>query len=336
MSGLSNVVDRLRGLIPESLLRLRAPYPPVALAVDGDAAVLVRLKRRRRAKPLLEACVARPLGSECIPASIFQTVARPTAELAHRLQELFELSGTRPSRVSLVLPDNLAKVSLMVLPERPASPRQLDELVRSKMRRAVPFRLDEGRMSYQLLPGAGREATVLVLLVRRALVDGFEQALASAGARVGLIDICTPNLINLFRTRLTDVGGGDVALLNCTDRYFSLVIVREERLIFFRCKTFAFEGEQVAAPNGELAREVASSLSYYREKLSGRGIARLLVRSLGRPFDEVAERLRGLDVGKVEPLDPSSEYELQPGATFDPALAQSIAPAIGAAVGRSR
>ena len=39
------------------------------------------------------------------------------------------------------------------------------------MRRAVPFKLEEARLSYQLLPGRGREATVLVVLVRRMLFE---------------------------------------------------------------------------------------------------------------------------------------------------------------------
>ena len=124
MSAVSDIVDRLRGLQVDALLGLRPPYPPVAVEFDREEAVLVRVKHKRRGKPLLEAHAVRSLPTDCIPASIFQQPAGASTELVGRLRELFEVTGTRPGRVSLVLPDNLAKVSLLTLPERPASQRQ--------------------------------------------------------------------------------------------------------------------------------------------------------------------------------------------------------------------
>jgi len=145
MSTVDNMIARLRGLDVERLLPLRPPYPPVVLQLEHDGLVLLRLKRRRRGGALLESLKSRPL--ESVPASIFESDSIPAEELAARMKELFEVSGTRPGRVSLVVPDNLAKISLLGLPERPASRRQLDELVRSKMRRAVPSRLEEASIS---------------------------------------------------------------------------------------------------------------------------------------------------------------------------------------------
>lgn len=338
MSKLSDTVDRLRSFNPEALLNLRPPYPPVALGVDRERAVLVRLKRRRGSGPLLEAHAEREFSEPCLPASIFQPVARPGQELIARLRELFEVSGTRPGRVSVVLPDNLAKISLISLPERPSSPRHLDELVRSKMRRAVPFRLEEARLSYQMFQGTEREVSVLVVLVRQALVEGLEYVLEALGARLGLIDIATPNLINLKRAALDEAGAqGDVALFNGEGSYFSLVILREGRPIFFRCKTFGVDDAQTApGPNGELGRELASSFSYYREKLGGQGIRGIFVRSLGVPYEEIDGRLRGMGVERIDALDPLSGLEIGNGRSIDPASALRYAPAIGAAAGRSR
>jgi hypothetical protein len=310
----------------------------VALQISPEEAALVRIKRRRRGRPLLEAHQVRPVSEPVIPASIFQPVTGSTQELTARLRELFEHSGTRPGRVSLVLPDNLAKISLLDLPERPSSRKHLQELVRSKMRRAVPFKLDEAMISFQLMPGVGREASVLVVLVRRTLVERFEHALASLGARPGLVDISTPNLLNLQRGAMGGAKGndGDVGLLNCAKNYFSLVIMRAGRLIFFRCKTFAIDESIQSGPNGVLVREMASSFSYYREKLSGEGVGKVLVRTVSTPYDEVAEKLAGLGVQDVQPLDLMQGLELDEGVQLESATAQRIAPAIGAALGRGR
>ena len=235
-----------------------------------------------------------------------------------------------------MLPDNLAKISLLRLPERPASRRQLEELVRAKMRRSVPFRLEDASFSYQVMSGESRDVAVLVVLVRRALVERFERPLEALGARVGLVDICTPNLLNLFRERLdtASVAGGDAALLNCARNYFSLVIVREGKLIFFRCKTFAVEREPAREPNGALAREIASSFSYYREKLAGEGVGTAFVRTVGTPYDEIEGDLRALGLEGVKLIDIEGSLELADGVPFDRDVRQWLAPAVGAAIGR--
>lgn len=338
MSAVTEYVERVRGAAADALSRLRPPYPPVAMEVDRDEVVMVRFKAKHRSKPLLEAQAVRPMPENSMPASIFDQTTRSTAELTSRFQDMFELTGTRPGRISLVFPDNLAKISLLVLPERPASPRQLDELVRAKMRRAVPFRLENAALSYQLLPGEGRQVSVLVLLTPRQLIDRFEQSLGALGARVGLIDIATPNLLNLCRHRL-DVAsrdGKDVALLNCASNYFSLVIVRSGRIIFFRCKTLAPDAESSNGGNGFLLREVASSLSYYREKLAGQGVEAVLVRGLKVSVDEIGEKLRELDLANVESIDPAADMELSAGQHIESALAMRLAPALGAAAAGMR
>jgi hypothetical protein len=239
--------------------------------------------------------------------------------------------------VSIVLPDNLAKISLLTLPERPASARDLEELVRARMRRAVPFRLEDARLSFQVLAGEGREVSVLVVLVRRALVEGLERAVESIGGRVGLVDVATCNLINLCHARIEEASrdGADVALFNDASRYFSLVIFRGGRLIFFRCKTLGEEGE-AEAPNGELTREIAGSLSYYREKLDGKGIGMLFARAVHGAPPALVHALAVAEPQRIVPIDPLAVLDAGHTSALGPELAQRLAPAIGAAIGRRR
>jgi len=337
MNQFSEIVARIRGIDVERMLGLRPPWPPVVLKLERNELALIRVKNRRRGARLLEAYATRTVGEGVVPASIFQAVPPSGQELPAKLRELFDASGTRPGRVSLLLPDNLAKISLLKLPERPASRKQLSELVRAQMRRAVPFRLDDASFTYQLLSGESREVGVLVVLIRKALVERFEQALASFGARAGLVDICTPNLLNLCRERMNEASraGADVALLNRAANYFSLAIVREGKLIFFRCKSFATRDGSPSVVNGMLSRELSSSLSYYREKLAGRGVQTVFVRSVVEPTAELAARLQDLGCGQVEAIDAVRALELGNGLHLEAADRQSIAAAIGAATARS-
>jgi hypothetical protein len=88
-------------------------------------------------------------------------------------------------------------------------------------------------------------------------------------------------------------------------------------------------------PNGMLVREIANSLSYYREKLAGEAVSKIFVRTVVTPFDEIAGKLAGLGVQDVAALDPQHGVELGEGVSLDSETAQRLAPAIGAALGRS-
>jgi Tfp pilus assembly PilM family ATPase len=333
---LAGVIERIRGFDLERAVGLRAAPPRVALELDRQAFTLVRVKPRRGGKPALEGLQLLPLEEPGVPGTLFDADPLPAEQLGAHFRQMFEGGGVRPGRVSLVLPDNLAKVALLPLPERPASRQQLVEIIRFKVHRAVPFRLSEASLSYQVLPGEGRGVTLLVALMRQALVERYEQALESVGARPGLVDLCTPNLLNLCRARIDAASAaGDVALLNCTQTYFSLMIVRQGRLIFYRCKTWTPGESGAERTNGVLARETASSFAYYQEKLGGQGIGTLLLRSVAAPCEELAGRLTQLGVASVEPIDPTAVVSPGNGMLLDSAIAQRIAPALGAAAGRS-
>jgi len=173
-------------------------------------------------------------------------------------------------------------------------------------------------------------------LIHRPLVERYEHALESIGARPGLIDLCTPNLLNLCRDRIAAASAeGDAALLNCAGSYFSLAIVRRGRLIFLRCKTYSMGNGQPGPVDAVLARELGYSLSYYEEKLGGEGIRTLFVRSLDRPFDELKGHLAGLDAAGMELIDPVARVDPGEAGTVDAEVAQRLAPALGAVLRRS-
>ncbi len=330
------IAEPLRRIDLERFTALRPKYPPVAVEVDRGEMVLVRLRRRRRGRHVLEAHEVRPMPPNGVGASILRPNLGSPEEVAGRMRELFERSGTRPGKVSLVLPDNLAKVSLMTFPERPASRRQLGEILRFKLRRSVPFRLEEAAISYQILPGDGKELNVLVALMLRSVVEQYERVVELTGARPGLVDLSTLCLYNLCRPQLAiaSAGGLDAALVNCAVGYFSLMIVRGGRVLFYRCKSYAQAEDESRAPEAVMARELATSLSYYQEKLGGQGIETTIVRSVASPLPEVTELLERVGFGGIEAVNPAAALGSPRGAPLDPAVGQRIASAVGAASGR--
>jgi type IV pilus assembly protein PilM len=338
MSAFDSILKPLRRFEPDALLHLRPAYPPVAVEIDRGQLALVRLKARRRSRPQLEAFRVQEAPEHAVGNSIFRPNLGSLGEMTDQLRDLFQRSGTKPGRVSLILPDNLAKVSIVTLPERPASRQLMSELLRFKLRRSVPFRLEDAVVSSDVLPGPGPEVNVLVAVMLRSVVEQYETAFEAVGARPGLVDLCTPSLFNLVRRELlaSATEGSDAALLNCTRNYFTLMIARAGRVVFFRCKTYA--GGEEDDPSGRLAvmgRELGSSLSYYQDKLAGTGIGTLFVRAVAPGLDEVAPVLERLGVASIRPIDPAAAVDAVNGSRFDLLDGQRLAPALGAVSGKT-
>jgi type IV pilus assembly protein PilM len=336
MSLLASVMEPIRRLDLERFVALRASIPPVAVEMDRAEMLLVRVRRRRRGSPEIEAHAVRPMPAAAAASSVLRPGLDATEESVRQARALFESTGTRPGRVTLVLPDNLARVSLMSFPERPPNRRHLDEMVRFKLRKSVPFRLEEAIISYQTLPGHTKETHLLVALMLRSVVEQYEQVLEAAGARPGRVEISSLSLFNLCRRTIgkAALGDRDVALLNCARGYFSLLIVRGERLLFYRSKSLVAGDEAPEAVEPVLNRELATSLSYYQEKLGGQAIATTFVRDVTAPPGARAASLEALGFGAVVPVDLAPALATKNGTALDPGVAQRIASVAGAAVGR--
>lgn len=338
MNLLDPILTRLKRLDPEAMLDLRPKYPPVAIEIDRGQLTLVRVTPRRRQRPILESFSIQESPEHAVGATIFKPNLGSLADLTRQAGELFERSGTKPGRVSLILPDNLAKVSIVTLPEKPATRKALREMLRFKLRRSVPFRLEDAVISFVALPGVGPELNVLVAVMLRSVVEQYEAAFEAAGARPGLVDLCTPSLFNLARPGIAEVvaSGADAALLNCTRNYFTLMIVRGDRVVFFRCKTYA--GGEEADASGRLAvmaRELTSSFSYYAEKLGGSGVGTVFLRAVSPGLDEVVPVLERIGIPTVRAIDAAEALDTSSGQRFEPMDGQRLAPALGAAAGRT-
>jgi type IV pilus assembly protein PilM len=338
MSALEPLLARFKRLDAEALLDLRPTYPPVAVEVDRGQLTLVRVLTRRKLKPVLEAFRIQAAPEHAVGASLFRPNVGRLDELSRQVRELFAITGTKPGRMSLILPDNLAKISIVALPERPATRKQLREMLRFKLRRSVPFRLEEAVISSFELPGPGPELNLLVAVAMRSVVEQYEAAFEAAGARPGLVDLCTPSLFNLARPALARAvaGGTDAALLNCTRNYFTLMIVRGDRVVFFRCKSYAGGDEDDASGRlAVMARELTSSFSYYTEKLEGSGVGTVFVRAVAPGLDEVVPVLARIGIEDVRAIDAAEAVDPVAGRRFEPIDGQRLAPALGAASGRT-
>jgi Tfp pilus assembly PilM family ATPase len=310
------------------------PAPSVAVQIAPRFVSAIALGRHGGA-PVIAAHAAEALPAGAMtPALNGQNIADRRA-VSQAVSRVLGQLGGRPRRIALVLPDTVAKVSLVRLDAVPPRAQDLDQLIRWHVRKSAPFSVDEAQVTYSpgaATPEGGRE--FVVALARREVVQEFEGACTDAGVHAGKVDLATFSLVNAVLATEGSVSG-DWLLVHITPDYGSIVILRGQDLIFFRNRA---EGSDESLP--DLVHQTAM---YYEDRLGGGGFARVLVTGSGgdgwtpastqATFDGIRHQIDARLGVRTDTVDPQRIARFSDRIAADPALLNMIAPLVGALAG---
>jgi Tfp pilus assembly PilM family ATPase len=306
-----------------SLREAPVPDTAVEIAMNRIGAASIDL---RAGRPSVTHHAVELLPDGALVPSLTQANIHDRAAVLASLRRMLDAVG-RPRDIALILPDPIAKVSLVKFEKTPQRAEDLDQLVRWQVRKAAPFPIEEAQVSY--VPGVlgadGQE--FIVSLARRDVIEEYERLCDEAGAQAGLVDISTFNVVN---TVLASGGSeGDWLLVNVAPDYASIAILRGPDLMFFRSRG--------ADADGTLADLVHQTAMYYQDRLQGGGFRRVLLCGAaaagGRQATDVEQIRRSLE-GRlhttVETVDARTAVTLSDRIMASQALLDTLAPVVGA------
>ncbi len=229
----------------------------------------------------------------------------------------------RLTRASVLFPDSWARmlaIEVETLPEAPAAAR---EMVLWKVRKLLPGVTSDLDIVFREMTPVGEQNRLLVAAVPAETLRSIEQSFEAAGVRVGALAPSSLALFEGLSPFLSSRAEGDYAVLHRTADSFVFVVANGGAPIFFRQRP-------ADAEDGEHEQEVRLSLSYYAEKLKGRGLSAIYVHD-GRG----GEPLRG-DALPIA-VQPLRGRLLGGDPTFDERIAArpELLPAFAAVYGRS-
>jgi type IV pilus assembly protein PilM len=306
---------------------LASTPPPVAVEITSRRVNAVALNVHGSNR-IVTGCSSEPLRQGLVTPALNAANVHDPAALAAALRTAVDRISPRPRRVALVLPDTVAKVSLVRFEKIPARPQELDQLIKWQMRKAAPFRIEDGQVSWAEsaeIAGGGRE--YLVVLARRDIIQSYERACDTAGVHAGIVDIVSLNLINAAVAVERAAIAGDWLLVHTAEDYATLAVVRDGHVIFFRTRP------SDATTAGDIGDLVHQTTMYHEDRLGGGGFSRVMVSGFGAEASDTSDRMKRqieerLGV-KADAIDVTRGLTLRDRITTSPALLDALAPAAG-------
>jgi len=302
-----------------------SPAPGVAVEIAANRVSAASLERRG-GRAVVAAHVAELLPDGALVPSLPATNTPDRAVVMTALNRVLERLG-RPRRVGLVVPDVIAKVSLVRFEQVPARVQDLDQLVRWQVRKTAPFPIEDAQVSYVRGLRAPDGQEFIVSLARRSIVEEYEGLCAEAGAHAGLVDLATFDVINAVLAG-TMAPAGDWLLVNVAADSASIAILRGPHLIFFR--------NRAAETEGTLADLVHQTAMYYEDRLKGGGFVRVILAGAagvgGRSGGDLDQARRSLEerlTTPVDTVDPRAAAALTDRISASPVLLDTLAPLVG-------
>lgn len=291
-----------------------APVPPsVAIEIARGRVCVAGLSGGGGAS--VSAYAAEALPAEAVQPALSGENIPDRAVVVGALRRALERAGLRSvGRAALVVPDSIARVSLLTFDALPSRAADFDQLVRWQLKKALPFPIDQAQVTHFPVHGGDGASTVAAVAVRREVVAEYEAVAEAAGIRAGLVDLASFSVMNGV------IGAGAAAaddwlLVHLAAEATTLAILRGESLMFYR--------HRMTVEDEPLSALVHQTAMYHEDRLGGRQFARVWLSGAGarggdtlvRVRADITERL-GLQVETVD-IRPAASLQGRMDATAE-------------------
>jgi type IV pilus assembly protein PilM len=302
--------------------------PAAAVEMAGHRISGVRLDTRGGATAIAAHATEALSDGALVPALTVANV-HTRAAVSRALARVLEALG-RPRRIGLVLPDPVAKLSIVRFQQLPAKTHELEQLIRWQVKKSSPFPLEDAQVAYARATTAPDGHEFLVTVARRDVIAEYEALCDEAGVHAGLVDVSTPSVVNAVLA-MRGARDRDSLIVNMARDWASLAVVRGGHVVLVRSR--AADGDET------LADMVHQTAMYYEDRLNGAGFSQVLLCGAtafdgpagnGAAQAELVRRALEDRLGAaVTPVDPTSVAALTDRGTANVALLDALTPSIG-------
>jgi type IV pilus assembly protein PilM len=249
------------------------PHPPVAIEIGLDRVAGARWTRAGG----VDSYGVEPLPPGALVPSAVETNIANAPALKAAIAAICTRLRAQEESVALILPDPVIRVFVQHFDEFPRSKAEADPMLRWKLKKSVPFEVDETLISYMRQAPREDGVDVVTALARLRIVREYESLAEAAGLHPGVVLSSALAAIALVEesrpTLLARVSGPSL----------TTAIVREGVLCGYRCTELPARGADLTPHM--LLEDIYPVAAYYQDTWQ-EGIQSVRVAGLGARLPE--------------------------------------------------
>lgn len=244
---------------------LAAAPPSVAIEIASRRVTVAEVSRG--SSPVVSAFASEALPADAVSPALTGPNISNVALVASALGRALDRAGLKSTRrAALVVPDSVARVTLLTLDQLPPRQSDLDQLIRWQLKKATPFPIEEAQVSYFPAHTDGAGTTLAAVVARKDVVAQYEAVTTALGIHAGIVDLASFNIMNAVM-RAGAATSGDWLLVCLAAEATSLAILRGQDLLFYR--------HRAAVDEEPLSALVHQTAMYHEDRLGGSQFARV-------------------------------------------------------------
>jgi len=226
--------------------------PPLACEIAADR---VLAGRSADAGRMVEMCSARELAPGTVVPDLIESNLRDGSAIRQAIESTLGGISGRSRDVIAILPDTAVRVVLLDFETLPSKPEEAEAVVRFRLKKSLPFNLDDARVSYHAQAG-GTGLRAMAAVVLNSVLQEYESAFRDAGYNPGVV----------MPSMLAALGAADAErptlVVKVDARTIGIAILDQEQVLLFRTlenvRGITISGEQ-------LAEEVYPSVVFFQD-----------------------------------------------------------------------
>jgi hypothetical protein len=279
------------------------------------------------------------LGAESFQSGLLGGPLREPALFGEKIAQLLAGLSTPVREGSLVLPDAWLRLTFIESGELPRAADARDEVVRWKVKRLLPFRVEDlrlGTAEVAPLPQQSEPKRLLVAYGLEALLAQLEEAFSKAGVWLGRITSESLALLPAVGEALGEAPLGALAVVR--DGGYTLLFTRRGEPVLYRFKSLdeipsaasSRPGASHLGARSTVERDLRLTRAFVAEQLPDLAIGRVVVATADSNRDESRAWQDWLASGLGRAGEPLESLRL-PLASAERVGWMEVAPMLGAA-----
>ncbi|MFZ3339666.1 MAG: hypothetical protein WA609_19595 [Terriglobales bacterium] len=265
--------------------------PVLACEIAADRVLAGRAADRGR---MVETSAARELAPGTVVPDLTEANLRNGVAVRQAIESALGSVGAKSRDLIAILPDTAVRVVLLDFETLPAKPEEAEAVVRFRLKKSLPFDLNEARVSYHAQTGKGTQVVAAVVL--KTVLEEYESAFRDAGYSPGVV----------MPSMLAALGAADAErptlVVKVDARTIGIAILDQEHLLLIR----TLENTRgVTITGDQLAEEVYPSVVFFQDTYN-LNIERVYVSGLA-DMSAAAAALKSQSGATVEELVTSSQ-----------------------------